>query len=158
MPASWIVGRADNMRLILQQVWDRLWPVLSVAQTEQEVIEALKASAPYPTAFTPIPPAFLLQVLRDKKFPRTSRESQINFLADSAAGDGQITARSSRDVCDRERRKARLARHIIRYEFWIECSCGYKGRSQEHACPKCGARINFGLDFPPDLAFGWRRS
>ena len=35
------------------------------------------------------------------------------------------------------------AHHIIRYEFYVECSCGYKGRSVDHACRKCEARIQF---------------
>ena len=70
--------------------------------------------------------------------------AQINFLADSLAALGEITARSSRDVCARERAKAKRAHHILSYEYWIMCSCGYKGRSQKHACPRCGA----GIDFP----------
>ena len=153
MHPSWIAGRAYNLRLILQQVWDRLWPLLSQAQTEQEVAQALETSAPYATAFKAAAPGFILQVLRDKKFPKESKDAKINFLADSLAGDGVITARTSRDICDRERRKEKRATHILSYEFWIECSCKYKGRSQEHACPRCGARITFGFDSSPDLAF-----
>ena len=86
----------------------------------------------------------VLRVLRDTKFPKM-RAAQGNFLADSLAGLGWISPRRSRDICAEERAKEKRAHHIIRYEVYVECSCGYKGRSWSHACPKCGARIDFGL-------------
>lgn len=69
------------------------------------------------------------------------REAQINFVADSLAGLGWITPRRSRDICDQERAIKKRADKIIRYEFYIECYCGYKGRSHDPGCPKCGAKI-----------------
>jgi hypothetical protein len=77
-------------------------------------------------------------------------EPQINFLAYSLAGRGAVAPRSSRDICDRERARAKRAHHIVRYEFYVECSCGYKGRSQDHGCPECGA----GIFFPVASIFG----
>ena len=59
------------------------------------------------------------------------------------AGFGWITPRSSRDLCLRERAKAKRAHHIIRYEFYIVCSCHFKGYSRGHTCPRCGAKIQF---------------
>jgi hypothetical protein len=82
--------------------------------------------------------------LHDRKFPKR-RQAQINFVADSLAGLGRIAPRRSRDICADERAKAKRAHHIIRYEVYVECSCGYKGRSRNHACPKCRTRIDFGF-------------
>src|SRR5438132_13441161 len=67
-----------------------------------------------------------------------------------SAGDNMVpsccvTPRRSRDICEQERAKAKRNHHIICYEFYVECSCGHKGRSRNHACPKCGARIFFGF-------------
>ena len=61
---TWIRGRADHNRWILNQVWDRLWPLLSKAQTEEEVIKAFQEGAsPYDSWFVPALAALVLQVL-----------------------------------------------------------------------------------------------
>src|SRR5437867_6072956 len=70
---------------------------------------------------------------------------QINFLADSLAGTGIVSPRRSRDICAAERAKEKRTHRIIRFEFYVECSCGYKGPSENHACRKCGATISFPL-------------
>lgn len=145
MRFSEIRGRADNYRSILNQVWERLWPLLSKAQAEADVVKAFQQGAnPYAQQFVPAWANLVLEVLQDKKFPKR-RQAQINFLADSLAGLGRIAPRRSRDICAEERAKAKRAHHIIRYEFYVECSCGYKGRSRNHACPKCKTRIDFGF-------------
>lgn len=142
---SEIVGRADNNRWILNQVWDRLWPLLSRAQTEEEVVKAFQEGAsPYDRGFMPFLAGLVIKVMKEPKFPKR-RQARINFLADSLAADGCVTPRRSRDICEQERAKAKRAHHIICYEFYVECSCGHKGRSRNHACPKCGAKIFFGL-------------
>ncbi len=145
MRPSEIRGRADNYRWILDRVWDRLWPLLAKAQTEEDVTKAFQeATSAYAQQFVPSLSNLVLKVLRELKFPKR-REARINFLADSLAGVDWIAPRYSRDICEKERAKLKRAHDIIRYEFFIECSCGYKGRSQDHACPKCGARIDFGF-------------
>ena len=145
MRASEIRGRADNYRWILNQLWDRLWPLLSQAQTEADIIKAFQEGAsPYDREFSPGLAALTLRVLHEPKFPKR-RDPQINFLADSLAGLGLVTPRRSRDICERHRAEEKRAHHIIRYEFYIECSCGYKGCSWDHACRKCGAQIAFGF-------------
>ena len=119
--------------------------MLSKAQAEADMVEAFQQGAnPYSQQFVPSLSNLALEVLYDRKFPKR-RQAQINFLADSLAGLGQISPRRSRDICANERAKAKRAHHIIRYEFYVECSCGYKGRSNNHACPKCGTRIDFGF-------------
>ena len=140
-----IRGRADSFRFIFGKVWDRLSPRLLRATTDQEVIDSfLEGAAPYAQDFVPALAPLIFRVLRDPKFPKR-REAQINFFADSLAALGYVAPRSSRDICQKERIKEERAHHILRYEFYVECSCGFKGRSCDHACPKCGAGIDFGF-------------
>jgi hypothetical protein len=136
---SEIRGRADNYRRILQNVWGQLWPALSEAQTEDQIIAALQNARPYDREFAPSA-ALILAVLKERNFPKTQR-GRINFLADSLAGTGIVSARRSRDICAAERAKEKRTHHIIRCEFYVECSCGYKGPSKDRACQKCGAAI-----------------
>jgi hypothetical protein len=140
-----IRGRADKYRFIFGQVWDRLWPGLLHATTDQDVIDSfLDGATPYAQEFVPALAALILRVLGDPKFPKR-RDAQINFFADSLAALGAIAPRSSRDICQKERMKEKRAHHILRFEFYVECSCGFKGRSRDHACPKCGTAIDFGF-------------
>lgn len=143
--ASAIQGRADNFRGILGYVWDRLSPLLLRAQTEDEIIRALREEgSPYDREFIPLAP-LVLKVLKDKDFPKR-HQAQIDFFSDSSAGLGLVTPRRSRDICREERTKAKRSHHIIRYEFHVECSCGYTGHSRDHACPQCGAVIPLETD------------
>jgi hypothetical protein len=156
MRPSEILGRAHNYQFIFDQVWDRLWPLLAESQSEAEVIAAFQgAASPYDGQFLPWIGKLALQVLREPKFPKR-RSAQIDFFAESLAAVGVVTPRRSRDICAQERVKeklAQLAHHIIRYEFYVECSCGYKGQSRDHGCPDCEAKIVFESDFTPISAF-----
>jgi hypothetical protein len=141
--ASEVYGRAENWRDILDQVWARLWPLLSNAQSEAEVTRAFQDGArPYDKDFVPSLSGLTLRVLRESTLPKRRKPLQ-HFLADSLAGVGVVTPRRSRDICAQERAKRDSAHRILRYELYVECSCGYKGRSKNHACPRCGAEILF---------------
>lgn len=90
MRFSEIRGRADNYQSILNQVWERLWPLLSKAQAEADVVKAFQEGAnPYAQQFVPVWSSLILEILHDRKFPKR-RQAQINFLADSLAGLGRI--------------------------------------------------------------------
>ncbi len=142
---SVLLGRAEDYHYQFGQVWKRLWPRLSHAQTDQDVIDAFVAEAqPYAPNFMPGLANLVTRVLRDPKFPKR-HEAQIVFLADSLAGLSYVTPRSSRDICQRERIRVKRAHHIIRWEVYVECSCGFKGRSRDLACRKCGTEIDFGF-------------
>jgi hypothetical protein len=141
------MNRANDIQGVFEQVGDQIdWDSLLAANSEQDVA---KAFAPmhedYQKKF-----AFrfhlVLECLRDKKFPTQDRNAQKQFIADSLAGDGRITIRRSRDICQEERSKLRKQGTIIRREFYIVCSCGYKGPGMNNACPKCGAVVSM-LDF-----------
>ena len=146
MRPSEIVGRAQDYRTLFEKVWERLWPLLEKATSEQDVRLAFhEGASPYQRGEIVGRPALALQVLHERKFPKR-RQARINFLADSLAGLGVVSPRRSRDICVEDRARAKRAHHIIRYEFYVECSCGYKGHSIGHACRKCGAPIPLELD------------
>jgi hypothetical protein len=147
---SWVRGRADNYRWIFSQIWKDVWPGFSEAETREGVLRSFEGRAGgYSNEFVLIAD-LILRVVRDPKFPKRTSGAQINFLADSIAGHGLVTPRSSRDICERERARIKRVHQIVRYEYWIECSCGYKGRSLNHACPKCEAAISLIVESPLD--------
>ncbi len=154
IPASWVRGRADNFRWIFGQIWNHIWPGLSKAETRQEVVNSFSGTdvGAYSLDFVPLAD-LILEVVKDPKFPRRKQTAQIGFLADSIAGYGTFTPRSSRDICDRERARIKKVHRILSYEYYIECSCGYTGPSKKHACPQCEAEIQFPTDSPFDLQF-----
>ena len=146
---SWVVGRAPNYRRALGYVWAELSGPLLAATTAEQVIEAFQKHASlYASNFAPRFAADILALIHDPHFPRRRLKAQIGFLADSLAGRPDITARRSRDICTEERAAHRATSNqhkILRTEFYIECSCGYKGPARDSACRKCGAEI------PPSL-------
>jgi hypothetical protein len=132
---SEIVGRADNYRGIFSSIWDTVGKQLLQAKSKEDVAKAFEVEAHYKSEFSALA-GLTLRVVREKKFPKT-QEAQINFLADSLAGREWISPRRSRDICEAERKKPK--NHIIRQDFYIECTCGYEGPAYRKACPKCGA-------------------
>jgi hypothetical protein len=157
--ASEIRGRGDHYRLLFRQIWNDitdargetlkgLGDALLRAKTEEEVVRAFAPWPNYQRDFEPIAP-LILKVLCEPRFSKR-REAQINFLADSLAGRGWISPRRSRDICQQERKKKE--NHIIRREYYIECSCGYKGPALDNGCRKCGA----GKSSRPHLALDWQ--
>jgi hypothetical protein len=141
-------GRADNYRGILANVWATLWPLLSKAQNEGEVIAAFRDGYPGEHEFMPYRASLFLEVIKERTFPKRAK-AQVNFVADSVASLGLVSARRSRDICAEDRARAKRAHHILRAELYVECSCGYMGHSRDHACPDCGTAI------PEWLIPGW---
>ncbi len=148
MEHSEVIGRAKNFRMVLGNVWTSLRDPLLAASSEEEVTKAFESYAqPYAHYFVPRLALDALHVIREKKFP-TRPKAQINFLADSLAGRPNVGFRTSRDVCSAERAKerAKSPHEVIRHEFYIECTCGYKGPAKDNACRKCKAPIMFSLE------------
>jgi len=117
-------------------------------RTEEEVTAAFENTRRrMPQTFAPHLASDILALIHDPKFPKR-REARINFLADSLGGRPELSFRRSRDICERERAKQRKKspHHIIRKEYYVECSCGYKGPARNDACRKCGAEISFSLE------------
>jgi hypothetical protein len=147
IPRSWVIGRADNYRISLAQVWPKLRDPLLASQTEVQTIAAFENYGhPYAGDFVPRQAPEILALIRDPSFPKRPK-AQIGFLADSLAGRPNVEFRTSRDICVKERAKqrAKSPHKIIRKEFYIECECGYKGPARDNACRKCGAGIPISL-------------
>lgn len=140
--SSLIVERANHFHGNLARVWNTLGPLLTAAESETDIARAFETGAnPYigPIVWPALFP-LVLEIVHDPKYPKARSDAQARFLAESLAGWGEIAPRSARDICGRARNKARPTR-ILRYEFHIECSCGYSGLSRDHACPSCDAKI-----------------
>ena len=141
---SEVVGRAENYRGILGYVWSDLCGPLVAANSIEHVIEAFEKYADYAREFVPRLAEDILKVIHEPKFPKR-QDPQINFLADSLAGRPNVEPRTSRDICTKHRAAERdkSPHKIIRKEFYVECSCGYKGPALNDACRKCGAKISY---------------
>ncbi len=152
---SEISGRSYNYRLIFSHIWDVVGSALLKAETEEDVDRAFDPRPVYKREFLPLA-SRILRVLHDPKFPKRP-EPQRNFLADSLAGRDWISPRRCRDICGQERRKDReRARFkILRWEFYIVCSCKYKGPSLNHTCPKCGSEIPISSRFLENTSLFW---
>ncbi len=140
---SEVRGRGDHYRLLFTQIWKQVGKALLKARTEEEVSRAFDASPSYKMEFAPIS-SLILRILRDPKFPKRP-EPQKNFLADSLAGRGLISPRRSRDICERERKTK--VNYIIRQDYYVECTCRYKGPALHGSCPRCGTD-RLSLPFP----------
>ena len=131
-----VVGSADHYRIVLPQCWPKLGPRLLAAQSPEDVATAVREEAAgISTSLDPFS-ELILKIVKDPKFPRARSSSQIHFLADSLGGQGLVTPRRSREICAEERAEKR--HFIVRREYYIECSCGYKGPALDGACRDCG--------------------
>jgi hypothetical protein len=157
---SEVVLRAENYR---RMFWDyRLdkkkreyvrdkpseWAVELLDSRSVEDVERAFQTRPF-SIQNELRPLFplILQVLNEPTFPKRA-ETQLDFLADSIAARGEVAPRTSRDICERESAKERRKpRHrILRHEYYVECSCGYKGSARDNACRKCGAEIGLRIE------------
>jgi hypothetical protein len=144
-----ILGRAANYRGTFTNIWIKLSAPLLVARSEEEVTEVFKTQAtPYAEEFVPRLAGDILDVIRERRFPKRAR-AQIKFLANSLAGRPNVEPRTSRDICAKRlaEEKARSPHKILRKEYYVECSCGFNGPALNDACRKCGAEIPSLPDF-----------
>jgi hypothetical protein len=139
-PPGDVSARADNYRGFLDNIWDRFWPKLCEAETEEDVISRFREIYSGYSDLIPARARTILQLKKDRSFPKR-RAAQISFLADSLAGLEVVTPRRSRDICAQERAQAKRAHRILRCEYYIECSCGYVGPSYDKACRSCSTAI-----------------
>jgi hypothetical protein len=124
------------------------WTTQILASKTVEDLERAFQTQPISTQneFRPLFP-LILKVLRERTFPKKP-ETQLDFLADSIAARAEIAPRTSRDICEKERAKqhTKSRYRILRREYYVECSCGYKGPARDNACPKCGAEIGLATE------------
>ena len=131
-----VVSSADAFRAWFHQFWPKLGPRILRAKSSEDIERAIKEDTPTISEGLMQHSALILTVVHDRRFPRARTESQIHFLADSLGGQGFVTPRRSREICVKERAKVRNV--IVRREYYIECSCGYKGPALDGACRECG--------------------
>jgi hypothetical protein len=131
-----VVGSADHYRVVFPQVWPKLGPRLLAAQSPEEVARAVREEAADISASLDPFSELILKIAKDRRFPRARSTSQIHFLADSLGGQGSVTPRRSREICAEQRAEKR--HFLVRREYYIECSCGYKGPALDGACRDCG--------------------
>jgi hypothetical protein len=150
--ASEIVNRAYDLKLtfeITRKQFD--WKTFLAAQSKQEVVSAFATMGEdYRKKFLHRH-ELIFQCLKDAKFPKRDLEAREQFIADSLAGDGRVSIRRSRDICQEERARRKRQGTILRREFYIECSCSYEGPAFRDACPDCGAEVSY-LDFASSFA------
>jgi len=131
-----VVQSANTYAGWLRQYWPKLGHRLLAARSAEDVAQAVQREAPdVATSLAPFS-ALMLTILRERRFPQVRSEAQIQFLADSMGGQGMVTPRRSREICAKERNKVEY--FIQRREYYIECSCGYKGPARNDCCPDCG--------------------
>ena len=133
---SVVVDSADIYRLWFEQYWSKLGSRFLAARSVEDVRQAIAEDAPGITGNLAPYLELILKILRDPRFPAVRSAAQIGFLADSLGGQGLVTPRRSREICVLERRRVRHV--IVRREYYIECSCGYKGPALDGACRDCG--------------------
>lgn len=150
-----VFERARELELTLEGRGGPIdWDGLLQAKTEEEVGKIFRAWDPNLRQFYIEPlHELILQAVGDESFPKRDRKAQIRFIAESIAGPsfpdenrklGRMSFYTSRDICSKIRNNPPY--RIIRREFNIECTCGYKGPARDDACPECGTRD--GADYP----------
>lgn len=130
--------------IVFTEIWHKLSGPLPVVRSVEEVIEVFQSqAAPYTQEFVPRLASDILNVTSENEFPKRAK-TQIKFLANSLAGRPTVKASPSRDICAKGRaeEKARWPHKILRKEFYVECSRGFKGPTLNNACRKCGAQIS----------------
>lgn len=161
-----MLARAKRLNYILKQLgqgkidWDRLVNARTEAEveasfceyfielrellpTEKDDVERTLKPRGRKVRKVPRQRTLLLGILKDRKFPRTNRDAQIRFIAESMAGSGQVSPRRCRDICGEERKRPKY--RITRQEpyLYIECTCGYQGPALYNICPECETQSKF---------------
>lgn len=148
LPRDTVTGHASNYEWALNEVWEGLQGPLLNSKTSDEVTEAFKTFAGSCAGdFVPGLSSDILELLNDPDFPQRALP-RTRFLARSLGGRPTLSFRRSRDICeDADREEKRKSPHrILRREFYVECSCGYRGPALNDGCRKCGAQPQLSLD------------
>ena len=148
LPPDTVTGRASNYEWALNEVWEELEGPLLNSKTSQDVTDAFKKFAgSCAVDFVPRLSADILELLIDLDFPKRQLP-RTRFLARSLGGRPTLSFRRSRDICeDADREEKRKSPHrILRREYYVECSCGYRGPAFNDGCRRCGAQPQLSLD------------
>lgn len=136
-------SNANTYRVLIENYWPHLEPLLET-QDEQQVCSVLEEGFPSNDNLTRLA-SLMVKAMKEPRFP-TGKKARINFLADSIAAYGLVTLRRSREICSAQRDV--VVHTILRYEYWIVCSCGYEGHSENHRCKNCKAPLHIPVQEP----------
>ena len=143
LPPETVVENAEYVLAVVTSSKDRIeWDKLETARTEAEAEFAIARVPPFYRVVLGQRLAAILNWVREGKFPKNNLEKKMRHLADSIAGDVLLSPRRSRDVCYEYRKRPARERvgMLLRREFYVECTCGYRGQSDRGACARCGTR------------------
>jgi hypothetical protein len=136
-----VVRAANELLRILESCKNQMdWGKLEIAKTEVEIASAFERVPPPYRERLNLWRATILEWVLEGKFPKTNLERKMRHLADSIAAEGFLTPRRCRDVCLEERKRQAQLGMIFRREFYIECTCGYRGPAKGGGCPQCGTK------------------
>jgi len=138
-----VVEHADYVLKVVASLQDRIaWDKLEAARTEAEVESAIARVPPFYREILRERLAAILMWVREGKFPKKNLERKMRHLADSVAGDVHYSPRRSRDICYEYRKRpvSKQVGMILCREYYIECTCGYRGPASRGACARCGTR------------------
>jgi hypothetical protein len=147
-----VLRAANDLLKILEVCKSQIdWDKLEIAKTEEEAGSALERVPPPYRERLNLRLAAIPEWALEGKFPKTNLERKMRHLADSVAAEGFLTPRRCRDVCLEERKRQEKIGMIFRREFYIECTCGYRGPAKGGGCPECGTKRlapEIELDYP----------
>jgi len=138
---EYVVRAANYLFKLLEFCKDQIdWGKLELAKTEEEAATAIERVPPPYREHLNFWLAAIPEWALEGKFPKTNLERKMRHLADSVAAEGFLTPRRCRDVCLEERKRQAQLGMILRREFYIECTCSYRGPAKRDGCPQCGTK------------------
>jgi hypothetical protein len=138
-----VVEHADYVLKVVASLKDRIeWDKLEAARTEAEAESAIARVPPFYREILRDRLDAILMWVREGKFPKKNLERKMRHLADSIGGDTLISPRRSRDICYEYRKRpvSKQVGMLLCREFYVECTCGYRGPASRGACARCGTR------------------
>jgi hypothetical protein len=147
-----VLRAANELLKILELCNNQMdWGKLEIAKTKEEITSVFERVPPPYRERLNLWRATILEWVLEGKFPKTNLERKMRHLAESVAAEGFLTPRRCRDVCLEERKRQAKLGMILRREYYIECTCGYRGPAKGGGCPKCGTKRlspEIELDYP----------
>jgi hypothetical protein len=143
LPPEIVVEHADYVLKVVVSLKDRIvWDKLETARTKSEAESAIARVPPFYREILRDRLAAILKWVREGKFPKKNLERKMLHLADSIGGDVLLSPRRSRDICYEYRKRpvSKQVGMILCREYYIECTCGYRGPANRGACARCGTR------------------
>jgi len=136
-----VLRAANELLKILELCNNQMdWGKLEIAKTKEEITSVFERVPPPYRERLNLWRATILEWVLEGKFPKTNLERKMRHLAESVAAEGFLTPRRCRDVCLEERKRQEKLGMIFRREFYIECTCGYRGPAKGGGCPQCGTK------------------